>query len=453
MKQTNKPLQNCVKCGLCLATCPVYRVLKEEQASPRARLQLINAFEDNTLGASPLLKELISKCLMCGSCAVTCPSGINHYEKFMDMRQKMVADLGDTPAIKGLIYLLSREYRIRMGAGMAKIGQRLTPDFLARKYKLGNIPVKQFLQFNEMPLRRALPETITPVGEKKGRVVYFTGCATNYMYGDTGRSVTGVLALLGYEVIIPRDQTCCAIPLMFHGAQDQAFANIQTNVTALAAQDCDAVIVDCTTCGAALKDEYPRLINRLLDQAEGQAVDPPVDPPVKGNLPRAAEKKDPAPASVSALKTLAADARKIADKTIDILSFLADHIAELEFTPQDDQPERAAYHAPCHSRNSFHTHDRVRELLKTVPTIDYVPTPGEADCCGGGGTFFYEHPDIAEVMIHKKVDQVRSARVDLWLTDCPVCRINLAGNLNEKDPIRVLHPVIIIHRALKHPCE
>ena len=447
MKQTTKPPQNCVKCGLCLAACPVYRVLKEEQASPRAKLQLINAFKNQTLGSSPLLKELISRCLMCGSCAVTCPSGINHYEKFMDMRQKMVADLGDTPAIKGLIYLLSREYRIRMGAGMARIGQRLTPDLLARKYRLGNIPVKQFPQLNETPLGRALPETIAPVGEKKGRVVYFTGCATNYMYGDTGRSTVGVLAHLGYEVIIPRDQTCCAIPMMFHGAQDQAFKNIQTNVTALAAQDCDAVIVDCTTCGAALKDEYPRLLNRQLDPADDQAL----DPHIKGNLHRAAGKKDPAPVSASALKTLAADARKIADKTLDILSFLAGHMDELEFNPLDDPPERAAYHAPCHSRNSFHTHDRVRELLKAVPTIDYVPTPGEADCCGGGGTFFYEHPDIAGVMIHKKVDQVRSARVDLWLTDCPVCRINLAGNLNEKDPIRVLHPVTIIHRALKQP--
>lgn len=443
MKQTKQSLQNCVKCGLCLATCPVYRVLKEEQASPRARLQLINAFENNTLGASPLLKELISKCLMCGSCAVTCPSGINHYEKFMDMRQKMVADLGDTPAIKGLIYLLSKEYRIRMGAGMARIGQRLTPDFLARKYRLGNIAVKQFPQLNEKPLRNALPEKIAPVGDKKGSVVYFTGCATNYMYGDTGRSTVGVLTHLGYEVIIPRDQTCCAIPMMFHGAQEQAFENIQTNVTALATHDCDAVIVDCTTCGAALKDEYPRLIARRLDQK----VDRPVDS--NGSVHKAATKKDPD--KILALKILAADARQIADKTIDILSFLGAHIADLDFKPQEDCPERAAYHAPCHSRNSFHTLDRVRELLKGLPTIDYLPTPGEADCCGGGGTFFYEHPDIADAMIHKKVDRVRSARVDLWLTDCPVCRINLAGNLAEKDPIRVVHPVTIIHRALRQP--
>ncbi|MBU0972093.1 MAG: (Fe-S)-binding protein, partial [Proteobacteria bacterium] len=62
-----KPLKNCGKCGLCLGACPVYKVLKEEQASPRARLQLIKAFENSTLEASPLLKELISKCLMCGS--------------------------------------------------------------------------------------------------------------------------------------------------------------------------------------------------------------------------------------------------------------------------------------------------------------------------------------------------------------------------------------------------
>jgi glycolate oxidase iron-sulfur subunit len=232
--------------------------------------------------------------------------------------------------------------------------------------------------------------------------------------------------------------------MMFHGAQDQAFENIQTNVRALAAHDCDAVIVDCTTCGAALKDEYPRLIDRMLDQNVDRPIDRPFDS--TSRVHKTATKKKPD--KVSSLTNLAAEARQIADKTVDILSFLGSHIEELKFKPQEDCPKRAAYHAPCHSRNSFHTLDRVRALLKKLPTIDYVATPGEADCCGGGGTFFYEHPDIAEVMIHGKVDQIRSAWVDLWLTDCPVCRINLAGNLDENDPIRVVHPVTIIHKSL-----
>jgi glycolate oxidase iron-sulfur subunit len=427
-----KPLKNCVKCGLCLSACPVYKVLKEEQASPRARLQLIKAFENNTLESSPLLKELISKCLMCGSCSIACPSGINHYEKFMEMREKMVKKQGETPAIRSLIYLLAKESRIRKGAGMARIGQKitrkLTPDWLASRYCLGNIPFKQLPELNPAPFRNTVAATLPPRGVKKGRLIYFTGCATNYMYKDTGISTVGILTHLGYEVIIPQGQTCCGIPLMFHGAGAEAVENMITNLNALGAHDCDGILVDCTTCGAALKDEYPALVKKCMV-------------------------KDPQKSRES-WKTLAAAARKIADNTTDILSFVAAHKKDLVFDKTTPHLGNVAYHSPCHSRNSFNTRPLVQSLLSELPCITYTPTPDEAECCGGGGTFFYEHPKIAKKMMDKKIHHVKAVKAKIWLTDCPVCRINLAGNIDtaqkpdEPEDIRVLHPITLIHDAL-----
>ncbi len=412
MRQSNKTtkvLSNCGKCGLCLSVCPVYQTLKEEQASPRARLQLIKAHENNTLASSPLLKEIISKCLMCGACAVTCPSGINHYERFMEMRQKMAEDLGETPAIKGLIYLLAREFRLKTGAKLAKASQALTPKFLSDKYRLGNIPVSQFPKLNSKPFRETSDQRAGQA--MRGRILYFTGCATNYMFEDTGKAVLAILTGLGYEVITPKAQTCCAIPLLFHGAAARAADNIRTNIQAFS-MPCDQIIVDCTTCGAALKDEYPAFIAR--------------------------QRKTDA--------SLAAKAEEMSRKTTDILSFLAAH--KLDLNPDAPDLGRAVYHAPCHSRNSFNTHARVQALLKTLPNMEYIPTPEEGQCCGGGGTFFYEHPDIAKKMMDKKQNQIKNSRADLWLTDCPVCRINLAGNLDKKDRIRVCHPVVPISWAM-----
>lgn len=415
------PSQNCGKCGLCLTTCPVYKTLKEEQASPRARLQLIKAFENKTLESSALLREIISKCLMCGACAVTCPSGINHYSKFMEMRQKMVADLGETPAIKSLIFLLSRESRIRKGASLAKWGQKLTPAWLANKYQLGNIPIKQLPRFNSLPFRQTLDRIIPPQEDKKGTLVYFTGCATQFLYEDTGRSVVGVLTHLGYEVVIPQDQTCCGLPLMFHGAQTQAVENMTANINSLAAQECDGILVDCTTCGAALKHEYPALIEKLKDQA--------------------------GPDKTKSWEDLGIHARKIADKTMDILSFLSDKDLDLKKNMENLGP--VAYHAPCHSRNSFNSHTRVQNLLGKLAFIQYTPSPDEAECCGGGGTFFYEHPDVAGQIMAKKIQEIQRLQPKYWVTDCPVCRINLAGNLDPTSQIQVIHPITLIHGAVK----
>lgn len=119
---------NCGKCGICLAVCPVYAILKEEQASPRARIQLIKAFKSKRLPASPLLKELVAKCLMCGSCAANCPSGVDHYSQFMEMRSRLIEELGDRVEIRGLVYLLAREQRLRLAMGAARVGQAVIPS-------------------------------------------------------------------------------------------------------------------------------------------------------------------------------------------------------------------------------------------------------------------------------------------------------------------------------------
>ncbi|MCF8077353.1 MAG: (Fe-S)-binding protein [Desulfotignum sp.] len=423
---TAPPIQNCGKCGLCLSVCPVYQVLKQEQASPRARLQLIKAFEKKDLDASPLLKDLVSQCLMCGACKVVCPSGINHYGKFMDMREQLARSLPEPPAIRSLVYLLAKEYRLRMGAGLARFGQRLTPKFLADKYRIGNIPVHRFPTMNAAPFRQTLPDVIPARGIRRGRVIYFVGCATQYLFGDTGQATVDILSHLGYEVVVPKGLTCCGIPMMFHGARDRAALNMAANLTAMAdAFDngpCDAVIVDCTTCGAALKDEYPGLMDTLNRRP---------DPALSGRL-------DILPPDIHT---------RIAGKTRDILSFVHEHQTHLEMRP-DLSPNKVIYHAPCHTRNSFNTAGTVTDLLATLPCFDYIPVRDTAACCGGGGTFFYEYPEIAAKMMAGKLCHARDADAQYWLTDCPVCRINLHGSLSEQDRLTVVHPVTLISRGL-----
>jgi glycolate oxidase iron-sulfur subunit len=424
---TEKSIQNCGKCGLCLSVCPVYQILKQEQASPRARLQLIRAFEKKNLPASPLLKDLVSRCLMCGACKVACPSGINHYGKFMEMREQMAKSQPDPPVIRSLVYLLAEEYRLRMGA-------RLTPKFLADKYRIGNIPVHRFPKMNPAPFHRTLPGTIPARGIRRGRVAYFIGCATQYLFGDTGRSTVDILTRLGYEVVISKNQTCCGIPMMFHGARDRAALNMAANLTALAAAfdtgSCDAVIVDCTTCGAALKDEYPALMDTLVRRP---------DPDPSRHLdPALFEKLDALPPDIHT---------RIAGKTRDILSFIHEHLNLLEIRPKLT-PDKVIYHAPCHTRNSFNADGTVTDLLAGLPCFDYIPVPDTAACCGGGGTFFYEYPDISKKMMAKKLAHARAAGADYWLTDCPVCRINLHGSLSEQDHLTVTHPVTLIRKGL-----
>jgi glycolate oxidase iron-sulfur subunit len=409
MKST--ALQNCNKCGLCLSVCPTYKVSSQEHASPRARLQLINYHKNRQVLSSAGLKEIISKCLMCGSCAVICPSGIDHYSQFMKMRTKMRQDHGEKPIIKSLIFLLAKEYRIKFAAGVAKFSQRIIPQTFIQKYYLGNIPVKRFPLLNKKPFRQAVPEVILPDNNKKGSVLYFTGCATNYVFDKTGFSTIKILKQMGYKIIIPEKQTCCGIPMLFHGAVDQAEKNISTNIECLSQDDIKAIIVDCPTCGSALKNEYPALQKKLnLDDTAAQ---------------------------------------KISSKVIDIMSFILQESGNTELfknsakIKKNKVPDRikVTYHLPCHLKNGLQSLNNTETLIKQIPGLEYIKAEDVDECCGGGGTFFYEYPEISKQMVDTKLENVKSTGAEIWLTDCPVCRINLSGNLKEKDNIILKHPV------------
>ncbi|MBU2454883.1 MAG: (Fe-S)-binding protein, partial [Proteobacteria bacterium] len=304
-----------------------------------------------------------------------------------------------------------RDYRLNFGSKLARTGQKFLPESFARNYKLGNIPLKNFPKLNRVPFRTANETVILPDKAPVGTVVYFTGCATNYLYDDTGSAAIGILKHMGYCIIIPKDQTCCSIPLLFHGAQDKAFKNILTNIKVLKDLDADAILVDCSTCGEALKNEYPRII-----ESRGQND---------------------------------SDAKKIAAKVIDVLTFIDQQFDRLEFDSSATKKISVTYHAPCHSKNTFQSHINAENLLKKLPNVNYKPAPDMDECCGGGGTFFYEYPKIAKKMVDKKIKAAKDLQVTHWLTDCPVCRLNLAGNLTINDRMQVLHPVTLIYSALK----
>ena len=401
---TSDTTHHCNKCGLCLTVCPVYKSLKQEHLSPRAKVQLIKGHDSNTLPSSPQLQQLVNTCLMCGSCTVNCPSGVDHYSRFMEMRRQMLKEHGEKIEIRGLIYLLAKEERLRLAAKAASLGQGLLPNALLHKFSLADIPASMLPKLNKKPFRKQLPESNQPTTEKRGTVLYFTGCATNLVFEDVGHASVKLLLSMGYEVIIPKKQTCCSLPMLFHGAEAKADKNIQTNIEAFSHEDVEAIIVDCPTCGSALKDHYPSVTEQYgLNKAQTDAM---------------------------------------AAKVTDLMSFIYQRLDQLALPKIDNATKTTVtYHTPCHLKNSFVPADRV---LREIEAINYQPTPDKLECCGGGGTFFYEYPEISEQITEKKIENVRQNGAELWLTDCPVCTITLSGRLGEEDTIKVMHPACFL---------
>ena len=111
--------------------------------------------------------------------------------------------------------------------------------------------------FNAKPFNDEIPEVVSALGEKRESVLYFHGCATNYVFADIGHSVVSVLKQMGVEVTIPKGQSCCGLPIFLSGDRKTSLRCIGETLTLFARDEYNAVIVDCATCGSALRKEYP----------------------------------------------------------------------------------------------------------------------------------------------------------------------------------------------------
>ena len=69
-------------------------------------------------------------------------------------------------------------------------------------------------------------------------------------------------------------------------------------------------------------------------------------------------------------------------------------------------------------------------------------------CCGGGGTFQWEHPEIAAQITAQKVKNIEKTQAEIVATGCPGCRLQIYGNITN-DEIKVLHPVQVLAMSLQ----
>ncbi len=392
---------NCIKCGICLTPCPVYKQKLVEAASPRGKIQLVRNIIEGKLEPSENFKRILFTCLLCETCTVNCPSGLKIDQVLKAMRREIVRKYGLPKRKKFLFELLTGQRHLPFYLFWGRILTNFLLSFPLGKAKLGTIPFSRLPRLNSPTFLERIPE-ITPVFKAKGRVLYFTGCATNYLNGEVGDAALQILSTLGIEVITPKEQMCCGLPVFLAGAPEMAMANIKNNISIFNGQEADAVIVDCATCGSALKKEYPRLL-----AAMGEKTD---------------------------------EAEELSRKVLDITEYLARFDLKKILKPW---PKKVTYHDPCHLIRSQKIREEPRFLLSQIPGLEFVEMPGADVCCGGGGTFQWDHPEIAAQITTQKIKNIAKTQAEIVTTGCPGCRLQIFGNMPNEE-VRVVHPVQVI---------
>lgn len=80
--------KECFRCGLCRELCPVLRIEREEQYSPRGKAVIIdnNNFE-----------KIVYDCTLCKACEKKCPIGIKLCSAFIHSREALVLQKKEIP--------------------------------------------------------------------------------------------------------------------------------------------------------------------------------------------------------------------------------------------------------------------------------------------------------------------------------------------------------------------
>jgi len=392
-----KEINRCIQCNFCLEHCPVFIEDGIESSVARGRLNLIQALlVEKNLAPSDRAGELLNRCLLCTNCTQGCPSGIPVDDIVITARAELQKKYG---LGRGKRFLLRQVVNRSSTTNLATWA-------LSMARHLNMVP-DEFPEIASQSFEQLVSVNIKPQGEVRGKVGYFIGCATNYLYPEIGDAVIKVLTANGYEVVIPENQHCCGIPALVHGELGVAQDAVRWNADLFAKLEVDAVITDCTSCGYMLKVKAAKTL----------------------------AKDDPYQSKVAA----------VAAKVVEITDFVT-----REGLWQDLKAEKelkVTYHVPCHRAWSPNLIQAPRKLISMLPAVSVVEMSEPQRCCGAGGSFFVDHQQLAESIRARKLKDIHDTEADAVITQCPACRYYLSQGLKEKMP--VLHPVELLAKAIR----
>ncbi len=412
-------LLTCVHCGLCLPACPTYRVLGNENDSPRGRIYLMRAVTEGRLSIGSSFVSHIDRCLGCRACESVCPSGVPYGQLLEAARVEVKnarSDEGDATATLFrflLNHVFTRPLLLRAGFAIARWLRDSGLARLAYESNTFGEKINLALALLIATSRRKRKDDFQPGSEVKRppanrvSVAVLRGCVMEGLFKETNRATERVLIHAGCEVLGADAQVCCGALHSHAGEIERARELARRNIDAFSASGCEVVIVNSAGCGAAMK-EYDALL----------AGDP----------------------------KYALRAREFSQKVRDVSEFLAARgIKGL----MRAIPRKVAYDAPCHLLHAQKVAAAPVELLNSIPGLELVPLQGSANCCGGAGTYNLQQPRLSAEILTAKIENIRMSGADAVATGNPGCIMQIgAGIMKAGLEIEVVHPIELLDDAL-----
>jgi L-lactate dehydrogenase complex protein LldE len=238
-------------------------------------------------------------------------------------------------------------------------------------------------------------------------VQLFVTCIIDTLYPQTGNAVVRVLEKAGAKVSFPPGQTCCGQPAFNAGLRKQARQMAIQTMRAFEGYP-GSVVVPSGSCTAMIRHSYPELF----------AADPVW-------LPKALE---------------------LAERTFEFTEYLVDVLGVIDLGASFEG--KLTYHSSCHLLRGLGVDLQPRALLAAVRHAELVELPETTDCCGFGGVFSVEHPEISTAMLERKIQNLESVGAKAVVACDAGCITNINGGLHRRHkPACAIHIAEILDRS------
>lgn len=405
----------CNGCGQCrtqdpeLRMCPMFRIEPAEEASPRAKANLMRQILAGRLGAEQLataeLKQVADLCFNCKQCELECPSNVAVPQMMIEAKAAYVAEhgLGQTD------WVLSRAHSFgALGTAAAPAFNWVLGNPLARfvlEYLTGISRVRKLPAFARRSFLRLAPRELLArpaVTASHKPVIYFVDHYANYHDPELGKAFVAILRHNRLVVHVPPGQSASGMAMISAGDLDAARELAQANLRELADFAREGCPIVCTEPAAALclRHEYPRL----------------VDHP---------------------------DVGVVAQQTIEAGAFLAQLHREgrlrTDFQPVDAQ---VGYHTPCHLR-ALDAGAPLAELLGLIPHL-HVHKIDEG-CSGMAGAWGLARNNVARSIRigWGLISRMRVKDLTAGATECSSCKMQMEQGTSTP----TIHPLKLLALA------
>ena len=245
------------------------------------------------------------------------------------------------------------------------------------------------------------------------KVGLFIPCYVDALYPHVGIATYKLLKQLGVEVEYPQKQTCCGQPMGNAGFQQKAEKLVEDYDKLFA--EYDYVVAPSASCAAYVRFFHPGIVNHEC---------------------------------------------RTAQKTMDVVEFIHD-VIKPKALPWAKFHHKVSLHNSCHgvrelglsspSERNIPRFNKIKDLLQMVEGIDIREPERVDECCGFGGMFSIEEPDVSARMGHDKIARHVATGAEYITGPDSSCLMHMQGLLTkdkQQDKIKFIHVVEILANGL-----